>query len=244
LKLKIISCEVFAREFCRIIADSEHICDVTFLSFGLHDTPEKLREAIQQSIDSVEPGAYDYIVLGYGLCSRGTADIKAGHTPVVIPRAHDCITLFLGSRKRYNQQFINNPGTYYYSPGWIERKDGDVQQGTIVEVKSHAYEEKFKEYAEKYGEENAQFLIEQESQWFDHYSRAAYIHTGVGTVERYRDFTRGVAESHGWDYEEIEGDMNLIEKLLAGDWTDEDFLVVKPGQRTKDELSAEIITAE
>ena len=59
---------------------------------------------------------YDAVVMVYGLCGRATAGITARDVPVVIPRAHDCITLFLGSRARYSEQHENQPGTYWYSP--------------------------------------------------------------------------------------------------------------------------------
>ena len=43
--------------------------------------------------------------------------------PLVIPRAHDCIALFMGSRQRYREYFDAHPGTYYRTSGWIERDD-------------------------------------------------------------------------------------------------------------------------
>jgi len=38
----------------------------------------------------------------------------------VVPRAHDCITLLLGSKERYAKLFGERPGTYWYSAGWLE----------------------------------------------------------------------------------------------------------------------------
>ena len=40
--------------------------------------------------------------------STGT-NLIARHTPIVMPRAHDCITLYLGSRERYQAQFERHP---------------------------------------------------------------------------------------------------------------------------------------
>ncbi|MDO8683027.1 MAG: DUF1638 domain-containing protein [Armatimonadota bacterium] len=230
MKLKLIACEVFFREVCHFAARSNNILDITFIPFGLHDTPEKLRERLQQEIDAEPPGAYEYIALAYGLCSGGTANLVSRDTPIVLPRAHDCITLFLGSRSRYDARFADHPGTYYYTPGWIERKDGEVDQGSVVELKARDRERRFQEYKEKYGEDNAAFLIEQESQWLANYDRAAFINTGVGNVEQYREFTCGVAESHGWLQEEIAGDLSLLSKLVEGPWDPEDFLLVPAGQ--------------
>jgi hypothetical protein len=38
----------------------------------------------------------------YGLCNLALTSLRARAVPVVVPRAHDCITLYLGSRQRYD----------------------------------------------------------------------------------------------------------------------------------------------
>jgi hypothetical protein len=244
MKIKLIACEVFTRELSVAAAQGKHIVDCVFLPFGLHSTPDELRTTVQSEIDRVEAGTYDYIVLGYGLCSRGTAELVARNVPIVLTRAHDCITLFLGSRTRYDTQFGDHPGTYYYSPGWIERSDGDVEQGYIGERKARQMEERYQEYVEKYGEDNAKFLIEQESQWLVNYTRAALIETGIGDIDSYREFTKRTAASHDWEYEEIPGDLSLIHRLMDGDWESDDFLIVKPGQQVAESFNEGIVTAK
>jgi len=240
MKARIIACEVFYRELSLALAESEHVLDARFIPFGLHDTPSELRARLQEEIDEAEGQGYDYLILGYGLCSRGTADLRAGSVPIVIPRAHDCITLFLGSRAAYNNEFLGHPGTYYYSPGWIERKSGEVRQGFVEEAKEAAKKDRFQEYCEKYGRENAEYLVEQESLWLQNYTRAAYIHMGLGPADRFREYVRGVAASHGWNYEEIAGDMTLIRRLVSGNW-DDDFLVVPPGASIEESFDEDIV---
>ncbi len=39
----------------------------------------------------------------------------------MLPRAHDCITLLMGSRTKYLEFFQANPGTHFRSVGWVER---------------------------------------------------------------------------------------------------------------------------
>jgi len=240
MKIKLISCEALAREFYAAAAASPHVIDIQLLAFGLHNTPDELRAAIQAAVDATTPlhpplqrgerggASYDAIIIGYGLCSRGTAGVCARSIPIVIPRMHDCITAFLGSRSRYRAEFDAHPGTYYYSPGWIERKEGDVDQG-FIDVHEKAYANRYAEYAAKYGEDNAKFLIEQERQWCANYTRAAFIDMGVGCIDRYRRFTQDLARGRGWEYAELAGDMSLIRRLTHGDWEGDDFLVVQPG---------------
>jgi len=244
LRLYVISCEALFREVSRAVALSPHVCDLSFLPFGLHDTPEKLRTEVQSRIDTASlDERYDHVVLAYGLCSRGTADLHARRLPIVIPKVHDCITLFLGSNERYQSEFGEHPGTYYYTSGWIERKEGDARQGGFEIVHDSRMEERYREYAEKFGEDNAQFLIEQEKGWLSHYNRAAFINTGLGDQEYYRRFTKHVADSKNWTCEEIPGDARLIDSLLAGEWNPDEFLIVQPGQRTAERVDAGIIVA-
>jgi len=244
MRLKIVSCEVFCREFRHFAAGSEHIIDIAFQPFGLHDTPDKLRESTQAEIDRTPEGRYDYILIGYGLCSRGTAGVTARHTPLVIPRAHDCITMFLGSKERYAKKFSESPGTYYFSSGWIERKDGLTEQGNVRIVKEEERKRRFQEYVEKYGLDNAQYLIQIETEWLNNYRCAAFISLRIGHEETYRTFTKNVAHARGWDYEEIQGNTGLIQRFLDGNWSAEEFLVVPPGYRIVQTYDNNIVGVE
>jgi len=84
MKLLIIACSVLKNEFLATNPDGVHI---EFLEQGLHQTPDKMRLVIQEKIDEVNSGGFDYILLGYGLCGNGTLGIKARDIPVVIPKA-------------------------------------------------------------------------------------------------------------------------------------------------------------
>lgn len=243
MKIRLIACEVFFREFSAAAATSSHVFDIKFMPFGLHNTPQKLREAIQNEVDAAEGCGYDAIVLGYGLCSRGAAGVRAGSVPIIIPRMHDCISMLLGSRERYNAEFGECPGTYYYSPGWVERKDGEVSQGFVDEVDQQRIEERYADYVRKYGEDNARFLIEQESQWQANYTRAAFIDTGYGPTERYRRFTSQLARDRGWEYAEITGDPAMIQRMASGDWDDDTFLRVEPGQTIAESFDEKVLKA-
>ena len=242
MRIKAIVCEALHREFCLAAAYTPNVVDYVILDFGLHNTPDKLREAIQHEVDLADSGKYDAVVLGYGLCSRGTADVKAGSIPLVLVRAHDCITILLGARSRYDEEFRGNPGTYYYSSGWIERKEGESDQGDLNDVWERHYAEKLAEYIEKYGEDNAEFLLEQEKMWLVNYNRAVFIDTGLGDVAQYRRFVSELAHGRGWKYAEIEGNLSLVTRLISGSWQDDpDLLVVSPGKRITESFNTDIV---
>ena len=109
MRLKIIACEVLFREICLGAAYSANIISIEFLKRGLHDNPDLLRSDVQKKIDETDESIYEGILLGYGLCSNGTVGIQARGIPLVVPRAHDCVTFFLGSKEKYKKHFIDNP---------------------------------------------------------------------------------------------------------------------------------------
>jgi hypothetical protein len=235
MKLKIIACEVFFREIAFCSFNSKNIIDIEFIQQGLHNYPDQLRKELQEKIDNTPKNKYDAILIGYGLCSNGVENVHATHTKIVIPRAHDCLTLFLGSKDKYSAEFSENSGTYWYTSGWIER--------TIMPGKERMDEtmKKMEEYEEKYGEDNAQFLIEQEMEWYKNYSRALFVNMNLGDVEYYRRKTKDSAEFLNWEYKEIEGDISLLQKFVNGNWNENDFLIIEIGQFIKPSYDNKII---
>ena len=244
MKLKLISCEVFRREFEVAIGRAKHRIEPEFIKIGMHNDPDSLRAELQARIDSTPKGAFDYILLGYALCSRSTAELQARDVPLVLFRAHDCITVFLGSRDRYMEEFTKNPGTYYYTPGFIERWGEVDQEKQLESVRRQLREAKFREYARKYGEDNARYLIEIEESWVTRYSRAVFIDMGIGDAESYRRFVREIAERNGWSFEEIKGSWRLIDSFLSGEWGEDDFLIVPPRHRVSESFDESIMKAE
>ena len=103
-KLKFIGCEIIYREACYLAATSAHRVDVQFLRKGLHDLETlTMRDLVQKAIDAVvETDGYEAILLGYARCNDGLVGVKARKIPLIIPRAHDCITFFFGSRAAYH----------------------------------------------------------------------------------------------------------------------------------------------
>ncbi len=230
MKLKCIACEALARMVYRCAADSPHIIDIEMLKLALHNDPDDLRERLQARIDAVDADEYDAVVMAYALCGKSTHDLTARDLPIVLPRAHDCIALFLGSRDRYLHEFGENPGTYWYTSDYIQRRDS---AGTTLSLGAQdlGLNQTYEEYVEKYGEDNADYLMEVMGGWGQHYNRAVFIDTGVGGGEDVEARTREEAARRGWTFERMAGDIVRIRRLLHGDWDDADFLTIQPGER-------------
>jgi hypothetical protein len=232
MRLYAVACDVLARPVYLCAARSPHVVDVRLFERGLHDEPRDLRTRLQAAIDEA-PATADAVVLGYGLCGGATAGIVARDRPVVLPRAHDCITLFLGARERYAQEMTDGPATYWYVADQLERNDGYRASvgGLAIGSDTDAQVEATRaEYVARYGEDNADYLMEVLGGWRVHYGRAAFVSMGVADEAASEAAAREEAERRGWAFERVEGSMVLLRRLIDGDW-DEDMLVLQPGER-------------
>ena len=233
MNIKLIACKVLSREVGLLCARCPNFIDITYIRQGYHDQPEVLRRILQHEIDLVESGddphtshpdknEVEAIALGYGLCSGGVKGLVTKKYPLVIPRAHDCITLFLGSKERYREYFDAHPGTYWYTHGWIDNTN----------MPGPDYLENYRRrYERDYDEDEVEFLLDTQNTWLKKYDNAAYVRLPeIGDDEKALAFTKDAAESYGWGCDALDGDLSLLKSLLWGDWRDGDFLVVRPGQ--------------
>lgn len=241
-RLKFIGCEIAFREVCLVAAQSRNVVDLEFITKGLHDVERAdMLTRVQSRVDAVDPERYTAILLGYGRCSDGVVGLRAGALPLVIPRAHDCITFFLGSRERYQQYVDANPGTYFRTSGWIEREFAREPNGVMNKL---GLDKTYEEYVAEYGKENADFIWQSISSWQVNYSRLAFIDTGVGVEVRYEDRVRAEAVEHGWEYEHLDGNIALLHRLLDGEWPEDEFVIVPPGGRVVARDDGMILGAE
>lgn len=261
MRLHAIACDILARPVYLCAARSPHAVDVTLLRRGLHALPTRLRDRLQAEIDRASvpadgAPAPDAIVLAYGLCGGATAGLEARAVPLVLPRAHDCITLFLGSRERYAREAATAP-TYWYVRDQLERSGevasaGGAGSGVVLgpggdppawatDTDAQIAEARTR-YAARYGEDNADYLMEVMGAWRDHYRRGAYVALETDGAADAADRARAEAERRGWDYARVEGDLVLLRALLDGAWGD-DVLVLAPGERLAMSYDGDVVKA-
>jgi len=238
-----LTCEALARSIYAIAATTPHTVSIRLFQQGLHNRPKNLRHVLQEQIDAIEEGDCQAILLVYGMCGTSTVGLAARHTPLVIPRAHDCITLYLGSHQRYQEEFDKHPGTYWYSVDYMER----AEPGASVALGAAGIEEQegqYEAYVEKYGQENADMLMEEMRKWAQHYTRAAFIDTGLGDSDQYEGMAKAKAQKEGWVFERKQGNRRMLEMLINGDWGEDEFLVVPPGHTIQQAYDETIVKAK
>ena len=241
-KYKLIACEILFREFSYCAASSNNIIDTVFLPKGLHDIgEEKMSETIQNEINNVDTSKYEAILLGYGLCNNGIRGIHS-ELPLVVPRAHDCITLLLGSKEKYTEYFHDNPGTFFRSPGWIER-DTVIGENEDSVTSQLGMNKSYEDYVKEFGEENAVFIMET-MHGLKNYKKITYIDTKVGNTSNLKNTAKKEAEDKNWEYEEVDGNKTLLQRLMDGEWSSEDFLVVDPNCKIAPSNTKEVVISQ
>jgi hypothetical protein len=220
--IALLACKVFEREIALLAGNAAHLLETRFYEIALHDRPDTLREKLQGELLALDArDDIDAIVLAYGLCGRGTAGLRAGRHPFVLPRAHDCITVFLGSKEHYAAHQRGCPTCYYYTPGWNQaRRVPGPDKIAAMQA----------EFSAQFDEDDVEFLIESEKSAWAMHDTATYIDLGTADGESEAAYAKQCADSLGWKFERIHGDPTLLRDLLEGRWDDERFQIIRPGE--------------
>ena len=231
----IIACDVFEEEL-KDMLENQPLCKRTqFLEMGLHDRPDILRSEVQAVVQKWErEEGFNTILLAYALCGNGLVGVEAQSKTIIIPRAHDCISVFLGGPEVHSAVLKENPGTYFYSPGWIRgrRVPGPDREAQLRE-----------EYGRRYPDdpEMVDDLIEVDEEAFSHHNCAAYV--DLTDNRRAEEYCRKCAAHLGWEFKRLKGDPQILKDLVKGKWSNDRFLKVKPGQRIERSSGDDILMA-
>ena len=216
MEILVIACAVMKNEL-----ESVKTADINFQFLelgGLHDRPSAMAQTLQEKIKNADRKV-DYVVLGYGLCGNGIVGVKAEEQPLVIPKADDCFTLFLGSLKARRKEHNKAPGTYYLTKGYIDEAKSPLLM--------------FEEYTKRYDRETAGWLIQE---LYKNYTRLVLLDMGISDLTSYRKHAQDNASFLGVSYEEIKGSLGFFEKMVQGKWNTGEFFVLQPGEEVTQEM--------
>ena len=231
--LKVIACDVFTREICYCVARSPHVVDLEFTAKGAHDNPNVLRALLQEKIQAAHRSGktYDAIALCLGICGNSTIGLTSPGPRLVLPRAHDCCTLFLGSKVRFKECFGDCPSTPFSSVGYIEHGEEYAREADPVRQQL-GLDQEYGDYVKKYGETNAKYIWETLHLDNDGPGRDQVVFIDIPEFadSSQAEACRRKAEAEGKQFLKIEGSMELIRKLVYGEWNDQEFVVVHEGE--------------
>ncbi|MCL5270397.1 MAG: DUF1638 domain-containing protein [bacterium] len=247
-RYRLIACEVMYRECCYAAAVSRNVVDLHFTSQGWHDLKSAtMCERVQAEVDAAPKDRYAALLLGFGLCNNGIVGLRARDLPLIIPRAHDCITFFMGSREAYQRHFDANGGAYYLTTGWIERDKENIENTMGDEnnmLRQMGLNRSYEEMVAQYGEENAKMIFATIG-GLHNYRQFTHIDMGVAPEVEAEVGRAGREEAgrRGWTFEIIAGRLDLLRALTDGPWPTDRFLTLEPGQTVQPAYDGRIIQA-
>lgn len=209
MKVKILSCrifEVYIQELLKQITP-EFDFDIEYYEIDQHLYPKKFQKILQTRINEIEN--VDLILLIYGICGNATKDLEAVHVPIAIPRVHDCATILLGSKSKFNEVFGHRP-----SQGWscISYNSDNSHTGEFFTNTN------YQEMVERYGEDNAKYLFEV---LFPKPEKIVYISFGLPEDQKRIETDDLIGEVQP-------GSLEFLKRIFKNQF--EDLIVVQPGE--------------
>lgn len=210
MKRVLIACETIRDEVQLAKENTGVECETVWMSNLLHDSPERLKNALQEEINRVESD-YEEILFAYGNCGNGLLGLKSEKATIIIPRYGDCIDMLLAQKNNLERIRTN---TYFLTAGWLRGEK--------------TLDREYEHNVQKYGEKRARKVM---NIMFRHYRHLMLIDTGAYQVADSLPRVKDIAELIGLEVIVDQGTISPLEKLILGQW-DEHFCAVSPGRAT------------
>jgi hypothetical protein len=221
MKIYSIICGMLDDFFTEAAKASPHEIKIDLIDKKLHTEPEKLKKELQLRLDALKP-EWDFIVLGLGLCGGALNGLKSGKHTVIIPRCHDCISLFLGSKDKYEQAVKKYQNRcYWFTPSFYK-------QGFLLIKKFR--QQRIEEYTEQYDDETAEYLINVELEPLKHYTHLNLIDDFKNPDLVLEEEAKELALEFNWQINKFNIDNSLFYAIYRGNYDNDMFLTVPPGK--------------
>jgi hypothetical protein len=214
----IVACGTLAPEIKLVMERRGLDLPLTLVDSGKHVWPDKLRDCIQESLDSVPEGKTALLVFGF--CGNSVVGIQSGSHTLVMPRVADCIPLFLGSRK-IREDYGNY--TYFFTRGYLELELNILRD--------------YERILKKYGEKRSLRVMEA---MMKHYRNIAVVDTGAFNPEEVKEAVAPLGKLMDIPVSVVPGNLRIIDALLSGDWGEDEFLVIPEQSEVSMEWSLDL----
>ena len=196
-KCVIIYCRTLEEELMTVIRETKCSYPVYFLPLGLHSDPNKLREYIQNLIDSL--GNVDKVLLCVSSCGGGTKGLRATTADLIIPKTADCIDILL-SRKG-TESVCRDPKGVFMTKSWI-----DASRNSVLD---------FEYMVQTRGKEQATAAARRLYAGYEHFY---IIDTGTYNVSAVQNYLAPLIEAIEGTVDVIPGEYQVLRDLISGDW--------------------------
>ena len=253
--LKILACEIAQRKSVSPRPKHRIFWRWNSCPSGIMTEPRKGHRDLQARIDAVPAGRYDAILVGYGLCSLMLSGLTAAipdwscRAPTT---ASPCFSVPRNGASNCSSPvrapIISRPAGWNFPQRKTVRSAGlDALREMTDDIGSQTTPfglgQSFADLLAKYGEENARYLLEVTQQWADHCDRGALISFDCTAQLGLRDRVKDICEKRGWQFDELAGDLGLLQRWLGGQWDDREFLIVQPQQSVYPSYNDQVIEA-
>jgi hypothetical protein len=211
----IVACKTLAPEIELVMRRRGLAMPLVLVESGRHAWPDRLRECIQESIDSVPAGRT--VLLAFGFCGNSMVGVKSRSHTLVMPRVADCVPIFLGSRAAREAHGIH---TYFYTKGYLE-SDANLAK---------EYRRVLERYGKKRGDRVAREMMKQ-------YQHIAIIDTGAFDPGEVAGQVAPLAAIVEVPVSVVPGNLRLIDALLTGEWGEDEFYILPGGSEVSLEMS-------
>jgi hypothetical protein len=210
LEFAIIACKTLEDEVNKALEMNKERFQLYWIESGLHNYPDKLKAALQESIDSITDS--DYIVLIFGLCGNALLWIESKTATLVVPRVDDCISLFLGGNNQ-RRQLENTARAYYLTKGWL-RYENNIWQEYERSIERYGFEKTHKIF---------QIMLK-------HYTHLVVIETGAYDTGAFIAETKLIAKALGLEHKIVPAELGMLAAAINGNW-EKGFALIPPGQK-------------
>lgn len=206
----IVACETLKDELQKAMYLTGCQYPIEWIDSEYHNFPDRLREKLQEKIDSIEN--IDNILFLFGCCGNALVGIEATTANLIIPKTDDCISMILCKQ---GQKFERPKETYFLTKGWFES------------TRSLAAE--YERAIELYGLEKTQRIFRI---MLKNYKYLMLIDTGAYNVDEYVGKAKEITDVTNLQLIIEKGDVWFIKKLLTGPY-DDDFCIIPKNSKVK-----------